>query len=245
MAYAILTSNESGADSLTDINANFALAAPLASPTFTGTPVLPTGTTGVTQSANDNSTKLATTAYVDSTVGSSSLTIIPKPNFVYGTATDGLTPRDMSTNTTMYVAQFVISNPITVNKVSFYVQAVDVAGVAKLALYSEDGQTKVFEVSTASISGTGVITTSLSSPTVILPGNYYFAALPSGTCNVDVIVYNDISTYMDALIDGVTSEPIINGTVTVTASTIPSTITPTSITSSDTTSRAILFRLDN
>lgn len=39
--------------------------ADLASPTFTGTPSLPTGTTGITQSINDNSTKLATTAYVD------------------------------------------------------------------------------------------------------------------------------------------------------------------------------------
>jgi hypothetical protein len=37
----------------------------LESPTFTGTPSLPTGTTGVTQSANDNSTKIATTAYAD------------------------------------------------------------------------------------------------------------------------------------------------------------------------------------
>jgi TolA-binding protein len=36
----------------------------IASPTFTGTPVLPTGTLGVTQSAGDNSTKLATTAFV-------------------------------------------------------------------------------------------------------------------------------------------------------------------------------------
>ena len=34
------------------------------SPTFTGTPVLPTGTTGVTQLSTDNSTKLATTAFV-------------------------------------------------------------------------------------------------------------------------------------------------------------------------------------
>jgi hypothetical protein len=42
--------------------------APLASPTFTGTPSLPTGTTGVTQSANDKSTKLATTAFVTSSV---------------------------------------------------------------------------------------------------------------------------------------------------------------------------------
>lgn len=39
-------------------------AAALASPTFTGTPSLPTGTTGVTQSVGDSSTKLATTAFV-------------------------------------------------------------------------------------------------------------------------------------------------------------------------------------
>lgn len=38
--------------------------APLASPAFTGTPSMPTGTTGTTQAANDSSTKLATTAFV-------------------------------------------------------------------------------------------------------------------------------------------------------------------------------------
>ncbi|HTS37815.1 MAG TPA: hypothetical protein VMH04_19225 [Candidatus Solibacter sp.] len=41
-------------------------AAPLASPTFTGTVTLPSGSVGTTQSAGDNSTKLATTAYVKS-----------------------------------------------------------------------------------------------------------------------------------------------------------------------------------
>lgn len=69
MAIVVLTANETGANSLTDINANFAdldtTKADLASPTFTGTPSLPTGTTAVTQSASDNSTKVATTAYVD------------------------------------------------------------------------------------------------------------------------------------------------------------------------------------
>jgi hypothetical protein len=55
----------------TEINtefANIAIAvatkADLASPTFTGTPSLPTGTTGVTQSAGNNTTALATTAFV-------------------------------------------------------------------------------------------------------------------------------------------------------------------------------------
>ena len=41
-----------------------ATKADLASPNFTGTPTLPTGTTGVTQSTSDDSTKLATTAFV-------------------------------------------------------------------------------------------------------------------------------------------------------------------------------------
>lgn len=41
-----------------------ATKADLTSPTFTGSPVLPTGTTGVTQSAGNNSTALATTAFV-------------------------------------------------------------------------------------------------------------------------------------------------------------------------------------
>jgi len=39
------------------------LLAPLASPTFTGIPTLPTGTIAVTQTAGDNSTKVATTAF--------------------------------------------------------------------------------------------------------------------------------------------------------------------------------------
>jgi hypothetical protein len=55
----------------TEINTEFnniavavATKADLASPTFTGSPVLPTGTTGVTQSTGNSSTALATTAFV-------------------------------------------------------------------------------------------------------------------------------------------------------------------------------------
>jgi hypothetical protein len=55
----------------TEINTEFnnisvaiATKADLVSPTFTGTPALPTGTTAVTQSAGNNTTALATTAFV-------------------------------------------------------------------------------------------------------------------------------------------------------------------------------------
>jgi len=43
-----------------------ATKADLSGPTFSGTPTLPTGTIGVTQSSSDSSTKLATTAFVQS-----------------------------------------------------------------------------------------------------------------------------------------------------------------------------------
>lgn len=46
------------------------LKADLASPTFTGTPSLPTGTIGVTQTAGNNTTALATTAFVTTAVTS-------------------------------------------------------------------------------------------------------------------------------------------------------------------------------
>ena len=45
--------------------ASVTLKAPLASPVFTGTPSLPSGTRAITQTPGDNSTKLATTAYAD------------------------------------------------------------------------------------------------------------------------------------------------------------------------------------
>lgn len=47
-----------------NIQTAIATKADTTSPTFTGSPVLPTGTTGVTQSAGNNSTALATTAFV-------------------------------------------------------------------------------------------------------------------------------------------------------------------------------------
>ena len=50
---------------LVNDSALLAAKAPLASPTFTGTPTLPTGTIATTQTASNNTTAVATTAYVD------------------------------------------------------------------------------------------------------------------------------------------------------------------------------------
>jgi hypothetical protein len=54
-----------------------ATKADLASPTFTGTPAMPTGTTAVTQSTSDDSTKLATTAFVQDVIGAVKESLFP------------------------------------------------------------------------------------------------------------------------------------------------------------------------
>jgi hypothetical protein len=87
-----LGANDSGSTSRGVINTNFTNLntdkAEIASPTFTGTPSLPTGTTAVTQSANDNSTKLATTAYVDNTIADKSCRVYQTGATTMGTAGD-------------------------------------------------------------------------------------------------------------------------------------------------------------
>lgn len=66
--------------------------APLASPTFTGTPTLPTGTIAVTQSPGNNSTAVATTAYVDGLLGYNGISSNTyNPTYTSGTNTSGIT----------------------------------------------------------------------------------------------------------------------------------------------------------
>jgi hypothetical protein len=73
-AVAPSTSNPYATEGYTDSSiSSFAATlsstyATLASPTFTGTPSLPTGTIGVTQTAGNNTTALATTAFVTAAV---------------------------------------------------------------------------------------------------------------------------------------------------------------------------------
>jgi hypothetical protein len=62
--------------------------APLASPVFTGTPTLPTGTIGVTQVAGTNSTTLATTAFVQAANAAAVLSFNTRVGAVTLTAAD-------------------------------------------------------------------------------------------------------------------------------------------------------------
>ena len=75
--------------------------APLASPTFTGTPTLPTGTIAVTQTAADSTTALATTAFVTTAdnlkANLASPTFTGTPTLPTGTIGTTQTPGDSTT----------------------------------------------------------------------------------------------------------------------------------------------------
>jgi hypothetical protein len=82
----------------TEINTEFnniatavATKADLVSPTFTGTPALPTGTTAVTQSAGNNTTAVATTAFVQA-AATAVLQLLHPVGSVYINATDSTNP---------------------------------------------------------------------------------------------------------------------------------------------------------
>jgi hypothetical protein len=82
----------------------------LDSPTFTGTPSLPTGTIGVTQTAGDNSTKLATTAFVSTAVAAGGVTVSGQDTF--GTA-------NIATVTATQYAGFVTAGTVSATTLYF------------------------------------------------------------------------------------------------------------------------------
>ncbi len=152
----------------------------------------------------------------------------------------------LASNTTALVGQVVIPFKITVNKISFYVNVVNTAGTLDLSLYSEDGQTRLFSVTTATISTTGIISTTAVSSVVVQPGIYYLMVNSNGTADIQSYFWGNQQipfALVPGLVDDVTSEPVMQGDLTITAGTPPTTFTPTAITAGF--YKTIVCRLDN
>lgn len=146
------------------------------------------------------------------------------------------------TNTTAYFGQLDITKKITINKISFRVNSFTVATTFDIALYSEDGQTKLFDVTSANVTATGVYTTAVSS-VIVTPGIYYVAIVANSVL-VDISLDGwFIGSTSSGLSSEVSSKPILTGTKTVTAGTLPITFNPTN----DLTplTATIQIRLDN
>lgn len=171
----------------------------------------------------------AVLSWTTPTTAPAAVTIFPFPvcTFVPDATNDYRIANVKSSNTTMSVGLIKVPFQIIVNKISYQVTTKTTDGTYKIGLYSENGATKYIDVTTASITSTGVKTTTLGSPVTVPAGNYYIAIVSIGTASAEFFFWNCVD---DLLFDGVAGEPIVEGTLAVTAGTLPATIDPTAIT---------------
>lgn len=151
-----------------------------------------------------------------------------------------MTTLQHNTNTVMAVGAVLVPFDILASQFMFNVTAVGTAGTLGIALFSNDGQTKVFDLTTASLSGTGVKTQALAAPTFIKRGLYYVAVNPDGTCDVTVTNWTTGADPFDEAASAGLNE--LSGTITVTAGTIPATMDPDAITYA--ASKALAMRIN-
>lgn len=168
--------------------------------------------------------------------GGSDLTCFPLPV----QPTDGVSTRALNNPVDGYIGLFRLVRGITLNKLTVNVTAVGGSGTFKVAIYSEDGQTKYGEATSGTVSGGGEVTLTFSN--LVLPaGNLWFLFVSVGAANITVSRYGIMGT-VTALKD-VSSEPSTVGVLTVTSGTPPATVTVSSI--SATEEGCMVIRLDN
>jgi len=146
------------------------------------------------------------------------------PQFVQGTA-DRIST-DITSNTEANIGLAYISNGITVDTITLRSGAsIPTPGTVDIAIYSEDGQTKLIECTTASISATFTYYTTSITPVNLPAGNYYIAIVPNGATSVSFMGWKpslDDDTY------AVTGGKVVSGIMVVSAGTLPTTFNPVS-----------------
>lgn len=150
----------------------------------------------------------------------------------------GHTSLAVAVNTTAYVSRVEVPARITIGKLSIRSGAVTTPGTVKVGIYSADGQTQHLAVTSGTLSAAGLDTvTGLS--TTLNPGIYYIVVVSVGTFNGNLLIWTNTGTSSF----NPASEPVNEGTLTVTASTLPATFTPTGVTY--TSGSSVIVRLDN
>lgn len=176
-----------------------------------------------------------------STLYPAAATVIPQPpgQVVSGGA-------GAPTDTAALVAYFYVPAAITVNKVSIRTLTNVSTSAIDMSLYSSDGATRLFAVSSAiSLAASSVVTTAVSG-VYLSPGYYWFLVNTDTATLMQVAIYDNAVVPFSTtagLLGDVSSEPVLSGTITITSGTPPATLTISSIT--DAALTAVAFRLDN
>lgn len=92
-------------------------------------------------------------------------------------ATGASTTFSLTSNTTFRVGTFSVPANITVNQISILPGAINTnsTGGLKICIYNDTGTTKVIDQTTAQPTASTILTTVVSSPATLTPGNYYIA----------------------------------------------------------------------
>lgn len=173
--------------------------------------------------------------YVDARTSGAITSIVPMPA---GGGVTVSTSESMGNNTTAWFGKFYLPASMTINKLSVNVSAATASDTLDIGIYSEDGQTKHFEITTATISGTGVVTTAVSSVT-LPPGMYYTGVCKNGSGTHTLTTW----TFAATTFSDVAGEDTFAGTKSISAGTLPTTFDPTALT--DNNDAGAVIRLDN
>lgn len=139
--------------------------------------------------------------------------------------TAGTSTLSLDTETSMVCGAIFIPFTIVVNSIQINVTAANVAGTLDLTVYSLDGQTRHIAVTTASISGTGVVSTAVAGVT-LSPGIYFVCANPNGG-TTDIVITSNSLVNIDLIHTPGGGRVQYCGVETIVADTPPATIDPT------------------
>jgi len=162
--------------------------------------------------------------------------LIPLPNFISagsGTA--------IATDVLAYFGQIVVPFNIKVNAISFRAISYSSTQTIYLAIYSEDGQTKLVNAS-LSVTSAGTKTITLGAEVELNPGIYYIAWSKSAAAAISFGVYLSSTPGGNVPLTA-SGKKVKEGTLVITGGTLPATFNPTALTES--TDKTLIVRLDN
>lgn len=162
--------------------------------------------------------------------------LMPEPAFLATTTQNNVTI--FNGNTTARVHAFSLAHSIVVNRIGIELSTVTSPSTMDFAVYKSNGD-KVFEVTSGTSMANALSTTTVNAVTLV-PGTYYFAAVANGA-SADISGPTYISNPL--YLTGHTGEDKLGGTLTVSAGTLPSSLTISNISSA--VQAGLPFRLDN
>ena len=171
--------------------------------------------------------------WVDTTATTTSYS--PKIEFATNTAETVI-----NTNTNAIFTQFFLPFKLTLNSVYFYLKKNTVNGTFRFGIYNNAGTLVTQNISNDPKGVAQTFKATTTSATILTPGMYYMGVVPTGTADFTFLGWN-LNNDILSSIGQASGEPCYAETVTVSASTLPASIDPTTNCSISST----IFRLEN